>query len=371
MPTRAGAPDLLRWRLAAQSIAPAPRTDEPDVAGTVRRLLALQAQDLGQALWALGLRTPGSTRDDVLAALEDGRVVRSWPMRGTLHWTTPDDLRWMLQLTSLRQVRLAAGRHRQLGLDEHALGAARDAAVAALGGGFRLGRPEFLAALDAAGVSTTGQRGPHLIGHLAQTGVIVQGPPLGSGQAIVLLDEWSPETTTRERDEALGEFVLRYLTGHGPATLRDFVWWSKLTVADARAGLALAREHLIEVVHDDVVHFVSPAVTDAAPARIPATVHALPGFDEYLLGYEDRAAALDPEHFPRIVPGGNGVFLPMIVARGRIVGTWRRAVGKTSVEITGMPFAPLSARETTAFERSADAYGRFLGLPATVRWVLG
>lgn len=362
----ASASDILRFRLASQRIAPS--AGGSDVAAVVRHLFAVQAQDFGQAVWALGQRIPGSTRVDVAEALASGRVIRSWPMRGTLHFIDPADVRWMLRLTATRTISSLAARYRDLGLDDDTFRRAADVAVDALGGGRSIGRDGLTAVLENAGISTTGQRGPHLIGHLAQTAVICWGPPDGTRQAIVLLDEWAPETSIPDRDQALRDYVLRYIVGHGPATIRDFAWWSKLTLADSRRGLDLARDDLVEVVHENTSYWMTPETADAASARPSTTVHALPGFDEYLLGYQNRSHSLAIEFASRIVPGGNGVFLPMIVSRGRVVGAWRRSVGQDRITVRAMPFEPLGQSEAAGFEREAARYGKFHGLPVDVRW---
>lgn len=351
--------ELLQWRLTAQCIAT--QNVAPDIPAVVHRLLAIQAQDFGQAVWALGLRAPASRRDDVNKALALGQVVRSWPMRGTLHFVAPEDLRWMLSLTATRTLAAAVARQRQLGLDQAAFDRARDVATATLSGGGALSRNEFTAQLEQAGVSTVGQRGYHIIWYLAQTGVLCWGPPEGAGQALVLLDEWAPPAHEMGREEALREFALRYFIGHGPATLDDFAWWSKLTLTDARAGLAAARDDLTEFDFRGVALWARNS-SDTAPAVPPdSSVHALPGFDEYLLGYRDRSSVVSPEHLHRIVPGGNGVFLPIIVVRGRIIGTWRRAVDARGVMIRPDPFDPFSEPEKGSFARAAQAYARFLG----------
>jgi hypothetical protein len=349
------AKDALRMRLSSQRIE-ASAVDKLDVSGVVRRMLAMQAQDFGQALWAIGLRSPGSTRADVLRALERGEVVRSSPLRGTLFFVAAEDLRWMLRITAPRMIASAATRHRQLGLDEAAFGRSRELAIAELTGGNALTRDGFFAALEHAGIPTTGQRGYHIIWHLAQTGVVCWGPPAGTQQALVLLEEWIPLSRDLGRDESLREFALRYFTGHGPATLRDFVWWAKLTVADAKLGLELARTELAEVSLDGVSHWVATSETEPTTKE---GVHALPGFDEYVLGYQDRSLPLAEEHSSLIVPGNNGIFLPTIVSRGRVVGTWRRTIKSNGVTVTAEPFGALNKREAAGFERQAAAYRRF------------
>lgn len=350
---------LRKLRLSSQLIEgeqAAPRLAITDV---VHRLLALQGQDFAQALWAVGLRSPGSTRAEVLGALERGEIVRSWPMRGTLFFVLPEDLRWMLALTTARMLASAATRQRQLDLDQSTLDRARDAAIAALTAGRQLGRSEFLQALNDAGIATSGQRGYHLIWYLAQTGTLCWGPPHGTQQALVLLDEWVPAARPLERDEALREFVFRYFSGHGPATLKDFVWWSKLTVADAKIGLALARDELTELVYDDVSYWVASSGLDDVPQA--HGTHVLPAFDEYVIGYQERSLVLPPEYADRIVPGNNGVFKPTMVLDGTVAGIWRKTKNATGVTVAAEPFGSMSAAEQEAFANAADAYESFAG----------
>ncbi|MHA7155873.1 winged helix DNA-binding domain-containing protein [Arthrobacter sp. TMN-50] len=347
---------LLQLRLAAQLI----RNDDgarPPVRDVVDRLLAMQAQDFNQALWAIGLRSPGSTRDDVLAALQRGDIIRSWPMRGTLHFVLPADLRWLLSLTAERLVAGAAARHRELGLDQTTLERARGVALTVLAGGRQLGRNEFLSALNAAGIDTGGQRGYHLIWYLAQAGTLCWGPPAGTQQALVLLDEWAPSGAQLDREEALGRFVLGYFTGHGPATLRDFVWWSKLTVADAKVGLAVVRGHLTELICDDIAYWVATTRSEDKPRS--SGLILLPAFDEYVIGYQDRSPVLVPEYAQRIVPGGNGVFRPTVVTHGRVTGTWRRSADRSGSPVAD-PFEPMSMRDERAFLAAGRSYERFI-----------
>ena len=361
---------LASLRLDAQRLADS-RSGSP--ADTVRHLLALQAQDFAGAKWSVGVRTPGSTDAAVEAALASGEIVRSWPMRGTLHFVAPDDLGWMLSLTSARTIQGAAGRHRQLELTEAELQHAREVALAELAGGVVLTRDELLDRFVAAGIPVTGQRGIHIVQRLSLWAVLVFGP-LRAGaagkanqQTFVLFDEWVRSPRTLERDEALGEFALRYFTGHGPATVRDFAWWSSLTLTDARAGLAVARDRLDELVSDGTSYFAARDAGAAASESLHAGVLALPGFDEYLLGYQDRGAALAPEHFELIVPGKNGLFLPTIVVDGEVVGTWRRTLTTKGVAVEPQPFAPLTSGQARAFDAAIADYAAFLERPLLPR----
>ncbi|TFB53091.1 winged helix DNA-binding domain-containing protein [Cryobacterium tagatosivorans] len=367
MSTQASRRDVTRIRLVRQGLSGGELRGVSDVA---ERLLALQAQDYAAGKWALGVRAPGATLADVDAAINSGAIVRSWPMRGTLHFVPAAALGWMQELTSPRVVAGSRTRHAQLDLDPVVIERARAVAVGALSGGRELSRADFLAALDGSGISTAGQRGYHLIGHLALTGTLCWGPQRGKQQVLVLLDDWVPSPRRLDRDEALGEFVLRYFDGHGPATLRDFVWWSQLTLADARVGLAVARDRLAELEVDGVTHYL-PAAADTGdsgtgnaprPPRQRRPVLALPAFDEYLIGYQDRSFAIDDGSFTRVVPGRNGMFLPLILASGRVIGTWRQTKSTREVSVEPRPFATLSANQAREFGRAVADYARFLGL---------
>jgi hypothetical protein len=340
---------LTGLRLAAQGIAHPALVDPVEVA---RAMLAMQAQDYLGVLWSLALRTRAASEADVEAAHASGALVRSWPLRGTLHVVAAEDLGWMLSLTGERTVRSAAGRHRQLGLDDADF--ARTAAIARerLAGGGRASRDGLLAAFRAGGVSTEGQRGAHLLGNLAHTGLVV----LSGRTEYALLDEHVRAPRRLDPDAAAGELALRYFTSHGPATVRDLAWWSGLPVTTVRAATARVRDRLDAIEVDGAEYLMRPGLEPDGDG-----VHALPGFDEYLLGYADRSAALAPEHADTIVPGGNGMFLPTLVVRGEVVGTWRRERGRRVVRATAAPFAPLSGAAERGFGVAMRRYGRFLG----------
>ncbi|GGF40471.1 winged helix DNA-binding domain-containing protein [Subtercola lobariae] len=382
--TNADRKRLTGLRLASQRIAPG--ATPASASETVRWMTAMQAQDLPGAKWSVGLRTPGCTLADVDASLNGGEFVRSWPFRGTLHFVAGEDLGWMLDLTASRTIAGAATRHRGLGLDTSTFEQARVIAESALSGGRALTRDELFAEFAAGGVATDGQRGVHVLWYLSHTKTLCFGPMIGNAQALVLLDEWVTAPRRLQRDESLGELVQRYFTSHGPATLKDFLWWSKVLAKEAATGLNIARPGLESLELDGVTYWMGagtldaasrggsdpgspvsdstgiPAVAAARPPRKPP-VHLLPGFDEYLLGYTDRSAALDAAHFERIVPGGNGMFLPTIVAGGRVLGTWSRRATAKKVTVTFDPFVTLTAAQLAGASSAARTYSRYLGVP--------
>jgi hypothetical protein len=339
-------------RLVAQRIA-GPRL--PDAAAVVRRLTAVQAQDYPGALTSVALRVEGGTRAAVEAALDAGDVVRSWPMRGTLHLVGADDLGWLLELCGPRALAGAAKRRERLELTEADIDRARDVAVEALTGGGRLSRAALLEILDKGGVAPTGQRGYHLLWYLAQTGTLVLGPTENGEQLFVLTDEWVRAPRRLDRDEALAELALRFFRGHGPATVADLARWAGLGLTDVRRGVAAVRDRLTALDVGGTEQLLDPATPDLLDAvrAEAAGAFLLPGFDEFVLGYGDRSAVLDPAFFERIVPGGNGMFRPTVVHGGRIVGTWGRVGSGAKRRVVAEPFTAFDAALTAAIEEQA------------------
>lgn len=340
--------DIGLLRLAALGLV-GPRAPSPVAA--VRRLGALQGQDYPGALVSVALRTAGRRRADVEAALDAGEIVRSWPMRGTLHLVAADDLRWFLDTVGVRALNGIGRRWAQLELDEAQAERARELVVEALAGTGRASRSELLAAVDAGGVPVTGQRGYHLLWYLSQTGTLCLGPTDGDGeQLFVLLDEWVREPRRLEREEALAELALRFFTGHGPATVADLVRWAGSTARDVRAGLAAVRDRLEAVTVEGTEHFMDPATPDRlAAARAEAEgVLLLPGFDEFVLGYGDRTAVVPAEFATRIVPGNNGMFRSTVVHRGQVVAVWRWSGRGAKRTVDVEPFRDLPAEVAEA-----------------------
>lgn len=346
-------------RLRNQRIAGA-RFDKPgDVAAWMG---AVQAQDYLGALWALGLRMQPAREEAIEQAIADRTVVRTWPMRGTLHFVAPADIRWMLALLTPRVIAGQRGRHRQLELDQADFDRSRGLLTRALEGGRQLTRDAAYETLEAAGVSTAGQRGIHILARLAQDGLLCFAARQGKQQSFALLEEWVPPARALERDEALAELAARYFTSHGPATVQDFTWWSGLTVADAKLGIELAGPRLERETLDGRDYWFS-AKEPAARLESP-TAWLLPPFDEYTVAYKDRSAVLDPAQGKLM--SINGIFYPVILLDGRAAGTWKRVFKKDSVVITLSPFSPLKKKELGAIAEAAERYGAFLGLPAVL-----
>ncbi len=349
--------DIPHWRLHNQHIAGLPFEKPEDV---VAWLGAVQAQDYAGAKWAVGQRTSGCTDADLDRLLADGTILRTHILRPTWHLVMPADIRWMLALTAPRIHAAMAHMYRQVELDQALFARSQAVLAKALQGGQRLTRAELLAVLQQAGlIGAHNERLTYLLLHAELDGLICSGGLRGKQHTYALLAERSPQSRTLTRDESLAELARRYFRSHGPATVKDYVWWSGLTMMDARAGLDMVKSQLGHAEVDGQTYWFS----DTAPSlRESPTAYWLPNYDEYVVGYADRRAIFDPSHTPKLDSRANPLFNYVIVLDGQIVGTWKRLFRKNTVVLILSLFTALSDPETQAILGAANRYALFLNM---------
>ena len=322
---------------------------------------AMQGQDLPGVLASAALRTQGGV-DAVVADLDAGRLVRGYPMRGTVFLLPGDDAAWITELCARPSVRVASARSHQLHLDAAQIEVARGLALEALDAG-PMSRADLFERWDEHGLAPRGGRGYHLLFHLIAGGTLCYGPWNGAEQDLVLTSRWLPQGSSLEsrfngdRVAAVAELLLRYLRSHGPATVRDFAWWTKLGLAEIRTALRLVADGL-ESDGAAEASYWRPGLGDEADAagRLASAPLLLPGFDEFVLGYQDRLFALTAAEHQRLVPGNNGVFKKSIVSGGLVRGTWSRSGRPGGRTLETDEFTPLS---TTVRARLAERFAAF------------
>jgi hypothetical protein len=325
----------------------------------VEWMAALQGQDYAGAKWSVGLRLPGSMDADIEQAISDRRILRTWVMRGTLHFVAATDMRWLVALIAPRVRAGNARRYKQLELDDKTLAQSNDVIAKALQDDDDKGltRKELFKILEANNISTKGQRGVYMLQRASLDNLMCQGVMQGRESVFMT----PPKGKTMAHDEAAAELAKRYFSSRGPATLKDFTWWSGLAAADARAGLEAVKAGLVEEKINGQSYWRSPPSLTAKDRK--SFAYLLPGFDEYLLGYTDRSDVLDPKHAKKVLPGG-GIFSSTIVVDGRVVGTWKRTVKKSAIVITPAPFDRMTTSERDALDSATERYGEFLDMPA-------
>lgn len=331
-----------------------PRFKKP--VDVVRWLGAVQAQEYAPAKWAIGQRMRRATDGDVERAFAEGSILRTHVLRPTWHFVAPEDIRWMLELTGPRIKTAIASYARSAGLDQSAFKRSGRLLKSALDGRRQLTRAALREAFQRERLPTTGIRFILMLMRAELDGLICSGSRAGKEFTYALLDDRAPGIPALTRNQALAELARRYFTSRGPATLQDFVWWSGLTTGDARTAIDLAASDLSREVIDDVVCWL-PSSWRAVP-RSAGAAHLLPVYDEYLVAYRNRAAALDPRYSKRST---NLLFGSTMVVNGRVVGTWKSTRGKDETLVTLSPFAPLIGSVRRAMDDAARRYGTFLG----------
>jgi len=281
-------------------------------------------------------------------------------MRGKLHFVAAEDVRWMVELIAPRVRAGNARRYKQLELDNKTLARGSEVIANAFQkGSQQLTRHELLGILERSGISTEGQRGVYLLQRASLDNMVCQGVMRGRESVFMRV----PDGRTLAHDEAAAELARRYFASRGPATVKDFAWWSGLAAADARAGLEAVKSSLVDDKINGQTYWRSQSSSTTKASK--SDTYLLPGFDEYLLGYTDRSDVLEPQHAKKVLPGG-GIFAPTMVMDGQVVGTWKRAVKKSQVVVTPAPFRPLTAVERDALAVAAEWYGEFVGMRAVV-----
>jgi hypothetical protein len=302
-----------------------------DATAVIEAFGAVQAQDYPGGLWGIAQRTKGDTARDLERAIEERHLVRTWPMRGTLHFVDPALVRSMLRVLTPRVVRRAGKRYQDLGLDAAVYTKARAILERTLRDGPRT-RKEVYDAFARGKIDPNEQRGIHLIGRAAMDGLICLGPRQGKQFTYVLLDEWLPKTKVLDDDALLAELARRYFATHGPATVNDFAWWTGLSLTEARRATKPEWE------------------TRAAKE---GSAHLLPAWDEFTVGYRDRSDIVE-EKYAKALRGG--VLSPVIVVDGTVIGTWTRK-GTT---IHARPFRKITAAQQRLVDAAIERYGRFI-----------
>jgi len=338
------------------------RTAHRQPADVVAWLGAVQAQEFGPAKWALGLRLPArATEAAIDRAFDAGQLLRTHVMRPTWHFVAPADIRWMLELTAPHVHRVISHYCRRLGLES----AIRTRAAAIFERALEdqpLTRGELSTHLTRAGIAAKGVPLAFLTIHAELEGVICSGPRRGRELTYAQLATRAPRAVRLSRDEALAELTCRYFRSHGPATIRDFVWWSGLKTSDAKRGLEINRAQTVIV--DGTTYWS----IGNAPRRVltEPTAYLLPIYDEYLVSYRDRQAV---PHGPTVVPSrsrGGVTFQHALVIGGQVAGTWKVTRSPEGVSIDVIPLRKLTRTERTQLGPVAERYSRFVGLPVSL-----
>lgn len=352
--------DISKLRIIAQQL-------HGNVSGSAAQLVhyfgAMQAQDYSMCKWAVGARVP-VPESEVESAINAGQIIRTHVLRPTWHLVSAADVHWMLQLTAphIRKAYLTMGA--KLGVDSQFLNRSNKTIYALLKDRRCLTRAEIMANIKMPGEMTNDLRPSIIMMHAELEGIVCNGPMRGKDFTYALLSERVPHPAAISRDNALSLLAERYFTSHGPATAADFAWWSGLPVAAARQAVAAVEDKFESLLIGDLTYLIHKKHLDALHT-IDNTIHLLPAFDEFLISYKDRTASI-PVNLQKHAFTVNGIFKPIIVLNGQVVGIWKRTVKKDTVTIESQFFMKIAAKDQKQIVSHFQRYANFLDKKAVV-----
>jgi len=320
----------------------------------VKHMGAMQAQDFAMSKWGVGVRS-GLDEAEVTRAIEYGDIIRTHAMRPTWHLVHADDVRWILALTSPGVKRAYLSFGKKLGMDEKVLSGYNRKIARMLAGGEAMTRDDIMQVLNVDRNNKDDYRPSVIMMHAEQEAVVCNGPMQGKEITYVLMDTRVPTGEKLKREEVLARLAFTYFNSHGPATVADFSWWSGLGLTDARRGAEAVASQLESTTADGLTWYFTD---HGLPAR--KALQLLPAFDEYLVSYKDREASIASSHQPHAFTK-NGIFKPVIVDGGNVVGTWKREVKGNKVAIETTLFEELPAARSKAIDKQKKLFAEFLG----------
>ncbi|MGH2956156.1 MAG: winged helix DNA-binding domain-containing protein [Solirubrobacterales bacterium] len=350
---------LARIRAAGQLLhRPHSARDPAEIA---RAIAGAQAQDTYAGPLQFRSRSRRLTAADVKRArTEERSLLRTWLMRMTIHLIPSDDAGWWLPLFEPKAERWSRRRLAQLGL----LPARQEKALAviarALADEGPLTRPELRERVVSAGVRLDQQTGMHIVLTAVVSGIAFLGPDRGAATCLIRREDWLPEQPPVDRETALGELARRYLGAFGPATDRDFAYWSGLGLGEVRAGLERISAELERVHAAGETMLALPG----SPPRLPrrGQVRMLGNFDTYMLGWKDRSFSVSSRHEARVKEGGGGWIRPVVVHDGVVIGGWRSSRKGGRIEISLDLPAAQRKRLADPIDAEIDDIARFEGM---------
>jgi hypothetical protein len=351
--------NISQIRLANQRII---TTDLTTPKAVVAHMGALQAQDYAMSKWAVGLRLPPATDGLIEAALDAGELVRTHVLRPTWHLVAAEDVRWMLKLTAPHIHATMKAMNVGLKLDADVFQKSNKIIEKTLANNNHLTREELMAVLAKSGIIADKSRAAHLMFNAELAAIVCNGVIKGKQHTYALMDEKVPKGLTFTREEALWALAQRYFNSHAPATLQDFQWWSGLPMGDARKGIEALKSDFVSEKINNQTYYFKPQNQAAQPT---ASIHFLPAFDEFLVSYKDRSASIEP-HLKDLAMTSNGIFKPVIVVNGQVIGVWKREIKKNALLIDCQYFNPKITLPKDIAAAQLKPFGDFHGLEIEV-----
>lgn len=353
--------DIANTRLISQQITEPKFQTAKDLVGWMG---AIQAQDYAMARWAIGVRLPGSTDTQIQSAIDKGEIIRTHVLRPTWHLVSAHNIYWMLELTAPRIKSSLKSRHKELALTEKIFSKSMEVISKTLSGNNHSTREELVSELIQAKIETGNNRSSHILLMAELDGLICSGVSKGKKQTYALLADRVPKNKILSKEEALAKLALKYFSSHGPASLNDFTWWSGLSVSEARQALEMIKPSLVSETMSLKTFWMLQSQTHSKENKRPS-IYLLPAYDEYIISYTDRSAMLSFENHQKSI-SRNGLFKPVIVLNGQVIGLWKRTINKEKVLLELDFFKSPNGSLKSLVHQASESFGHFLEKEAAI-----
>lgn len=291
-----------------------------DVHELVSWMGMLQAQEYKMMRWAVGMRLREPSMRAFREAYDAGRIVRTHLFRCTWQLVASEDLGWMLPLCAEKNRAAIRGYLSYYGrsISEQAYERANGLIYEALVGETSMCKDALLARLAERGLADDVHTMSIYLRRAELEGIICSGKLDNRQNTYALVEARIPRRGELLREEAVALLARRYFQSHSPATLDDFVWWTNLGVGECRNAVEAIRDELVAESVAGMTYFIH---RDCRLRGYRRQTILLPSYDEYLIGYKSRHHVLD-DAFRHRAYSRNGLFYPVILHDGQVVGNW-------------------------------------------------
>ncbi|MBB4800972.1 hypothetical protein HNP37_001011 [Flavobacterium nitrogenifigens] len=329
----------------------------------VKHFGAMQAQDYAMAKWAIGSRC-NSTEKEIEEAINSGKIIRTHILRPTWHFVSPDDIYWMLELSAPQLRKLAISGAKKFNVNENKLRQMNKSIEKLLTGNNHLTRPEIMQELGVKKTASDNFLGAAIMMNAELDGLVCNGEMKGKQITYALLEERVKKpNTSLTKEEALAKLAQRYFESHGPATLLDFSWWSGFAPTICQKAINAIELQLNKITIDNQQYWFKKEVFSKDNFR--EGVHFLPAFDEILISYKTREASFSGDHQSKTFTN-NGIFKPIILENGKVIGIWKRTFKKDHVKIETEFFNETEKHKKEVLFEAIKDFEKYLEMKITI-----
>lgn len=363
---------VMSWRLRQHGIID--RYPAAAMTQIIDRIGGVQAQVMSAAELQIAARVEDVRREDVARTLwTERQLVKSWLLRGTLHLSGIDGYPRLLgALRPFAEGRRAAW-YRSYKTTPQEMSALLAGVRAALS-------DRGISRLDLAEAILAQTGNPGLRDHLlngwgsmlkpsSYLGDLCFGENDGQNVTFVSPRAWlRTELAIADADSARLDLARAFLAAYAPTTAAEFGRWSGVGTAAAKKLFAALGDALAPVTVDGWAA-VAPADAVNAMRTVdpPRGVRLLPLFDPLTIAISQQPGIVPTQHRGKVYRVA-GWISPVVIADGRIVGTWNHTIAKRNgrIIVTIHPFSALPKRFDRGIAAEVARYAAFLGGEAQI-----